>query len=220
MAYTASPMYSFIGDHLYGIVLPLLVAASVWVISRLRPGNAYIRRYRSMDPRRRLLVWVLMLDGSLHLGLAPEHGPLWGAGFLLFGLWEIALVGRVLGGRESWRRIGWAAGLGLIAYTVVSAGGTSPDQLGLLSKLLELTMLALALAPRHDRRLSRTRYTFGVSVMAVIVRLEVGQALSGPAGTATPPARPRPQGCCFRLWRSGQQPPRRLQPRRLSTSAS
>lgn len=179
------------GDHLLGLAaLLVLPAAVLW----LRARNAW----ELAGPRRRLVACLLAATGLVHLGLVPGH---WSAepgtallflvnGLLFCGLSLLAL---------SWR---WwrpaAAGLlaaTLLAYGVyVVTGRESVDDLGGVTKLIELCAFGLTVMPRRPGAFRWTGATASVLVLTLaggllayggILRDHAGALLQAPSGRPT-----------------------------------
>ncbi|HEY8812368.1 MAG TPA: hypothetical protein VIO86_07750 [Candidatus Dormibacteraeota bacterium] len=135
-------------DHLIGAAALLLLPL---VIHWFRTLPAWA----AADGRRRLVAVLLAATGLIHLGLVPGHlgespstSLLFAVNGILFGALSVAALG--------WRRWRPAAALLLVAtilaYGVfVASGRESVDDLGAVTKLIELLALGLVVMPRRQR---------------------------------------------------------------------
>jgi hypothetical protein len=135
-------------DHLIGAAA--LLALPI-VIHWLRT----LPTWAAADDRRRLVAVLLAATGLIHLGLVPGHlaAAPWTA--VLFAL-NGALFGALSLASLSWR---WwrPAAASLLAVTIlaygvfVASGRESVDDLGAVTKLIELFALGLVVLPRRQR---------------------------------------------------------------------
>ncbi len=137
-------MYSVNPEHAIGIVGGLLALPLALIALRLHP------RWRSVPGTVRAAAVLMAVSGGVHLALIPQHlatEPVTSVLFLLNGLAFIALA--VAFTWRYWRLA--SAGLlisTVLAYLVyVGIGFEGPDQVGLATKLVEVTSLGLALVP-------------------------------------------------------------------------
>jgi hypothetical protein len=153
-------------DHLIGaaalLLLPLL-------IHRFRTLPAWA----AADGRRRLVALLLAATGLIHLGLVPGHlaaAPWTAVLFAINGAMFSALSVAAL----SWRRWRPAAGL-LLSVTIlaygafVASGQESVDDLGAITKLIELLALGLVLLPRSPGAFRWTSSTASLLLMTLVV---------------------------------------------------
>jgi hypothetical protein len=136
-------------DHLFGAAALLLLPPAIYWLRRLPAWAA-------ADGRRRIVAVLLAATGLIHLGLVPGHlaespstALLFAVNGILFGALSVAALG--------WRWWRPAAALLLVstilAYGVyVAWGWESVDDLGAVTKLIELFALGLVLLPRRERR--------------------------------------------------------------------
>jgi hypothetical protein len=153
-------------DHLVGSAALLLLPL---VIHWLRGLPAWA----AADGRRRLVAVLLAATGLIHLGLVPGHltgapwtAVLFAANGALFGALSVACL--------SWRRWRPAAGLMLavtiLAYGVfVASGQESVDDLGAITKLIELFALGLVVMPRRPGGLRWTASTGSLLLVTLVV---------------------------------------------------
>lgn len=156
--YVGSPMYDVIPEHEpAGLAVLLLVAAAWYLRRRSYKGShratARLEQYRALPITKRLLWWLLASSAAVHGGLVLGHEPSY---YTALYAADAALLGwasyRLLSGSR-WRR--WAALVllgSIIGYAVSAFAGEPPDQVGIATKLLELTALAIVLRPAPDRR--------------------------------------------------------------------
>lgn len=175
--YIGSPMYSVIPEHGPVLFAIGLLAAVAWTVFRcarrgwpwaLRYVSPY-RRLRSID---RFLFWLLVVAGTVHLGLLPGHefGG-YTIAYLFGGLAELSVARRLLDGRP-WR--GWAIVVvtgSVAAYAASTFGGEPPDQVGLATKLVELAALAIVVTPKPPGRIMRLLASGAVVLATVVVAL-------------------------------------------------
>jgi hypothetical protein len=137
-------MYSVNPEHAIGIVGGLLSLLIALIALRFHSG------WRSVPGTVRAAAVLMAVSGGVHLTLIPQHlatEPDASVLFLLNGLAFIALAATF-----TWRY--WRlASAGLLISTVlaylvyVGIGFEGPDQVGLATKLVEVTALGLALVP-------------------------------------------------------------------------
>ena len=137
-------MYDIAPDHAVGLLGGLLALPLAVVGVRLSPWHRHA-------PGTVQIACVLMVvTGAIHLALIPHHletDPVTAVLFLFNGFAFIGLAAMV---RWRWWRF-WAATLivltvlGYLVYVVFGLEG--PDQVGLATKLVELTALGMILVP-------------------------------------------------------------------------
>lgn len=154
--YINSPLYRIIDEHALATFSLLATAAFIAFVLRGDRQDGWIMAYRQLAMPQRLAWWSLVLSASVHFGLVFGHDiePL-SFGYLAAASGMLFASQRVLQ-RTHWRR--WTAGaLGasIVAYAGVTIGGNAPDQLALLTKLIELGGLTAALTPNQGARLAR-----------------------------------------------------------------
>ncbi len=172
--YIGSPMYAVLPEHGMALLgfFGLLVA-TWWVRRRarrdaLRPDGTMAAWLR-LAPEHRFLAWLLTASAVIHLGLTLGHEP---SGLtLLYAIAGVAFarVARRLVAGRPWRR--WTRLIlvgSLLGYAVSSMAGGSPDQVGMSTKLIELTALAIAATPLRPGRWRRLAASTG-TVLAVAV---------------------------------------------------
>lgn len=137
-------MYSINPEHAVGVVGGLLALFIALVALRFHPG------WRLVPGTVRAASVLMAVSGGVHLALIPHHlasEPLTSLLFLLNG---VAFVALAVMFTWRWWRIAAAALLitTVLAYLVyVAIGFEGPDQVGLATKLVEVTALGLALVP-------------------------------------------------------------------------
>jgi hypothetical protein len=81
-------------------------------------------------------------------------------------------IAQRLSRRRRWRRYGAITlAASIMAYAGISMGGEPPDQVGLATKLLELTALAIVLTPQHGHRWRRLAASTSTVVFAVVIAI-------------------------------------------------
>jgi len=137
-------MYNINPEHAIGLIGGLVGLIVALATLRLHP------RWRSVPGTVRAAAVLMVVTAGVHLALIPHHladEPVTSALFLVNGLAFIALAISF-----TWRH--WRlASAGLLIATVigylfyVGAGLEGPDQVGVATKLIEVTALGLALVP-------------------------------------------------------------------------
>ncbi len=168
----SSLLYTLPSEHLPVVallaVLPLFalavqLLAPRWSLpARLREG------YRARPPLHRLAAWLIAVSAVVHLGLIGHHEGVLGALMILDGLLLAGVVGLLLTGRR-WR-LPAAVILGgsLAAWWAVTLAGQAPDQLALLTKLVEVGALAMVLTPTAGARVRGWMASMLVIVLVVV----------------------------------------------------
>jgi len=160
-----NPLYTLDPDHVLALLLvPLTLAGGSFVL-RDRPSLS--AGYRRLPALYRLQAWLLAITAVVHLGLVFTHDePLLELLFTADALWLLDVLRRLLLGR-TWRRsAALVLGLTIGAYWAAVLGGEPPDQVGLVTKLVELAALAIVLWPTST---ARWRAVGGTVVMVVLV---------------------------------------------------
>ncbi|HKW78101.1 MAG TPA: hypothetical protein VJQ09_03315, partial [Candidatus Limnocylindria bacterium] len=138
-----SPLYQLSPEHIAGIVA--LVALAI--------GAAWYFRGRALPrlaPVDCLLAALLAASSAIHAGLAIGHddGGMTRVLFLADAVLLAVVTRRVLRGSRP-GLLGAAVLLGsIVAYWPAVLSAEAPDQLGLATKLSEITALAIVLRPR------------------------------------------------------------------------
>ena len=170
-----SPLYQVSAEHLAGLVLAAVVlAAGAWLLRR--------RGAPRLAPVQWLLVALLGASAAIHAGLALGHDG-HGGGIRALFLVDAALLGvvarRVLRGSRP-GRLGAAVLFGSIgAYWASAIAGTSPDQVGLATKLSELLALAIVLRPAPAARWRAARAFAGSGAICALVVLTAASSWAG-----------------------------------------
>ena len=176
-ATAGSPLYDVLPEHQIAIVAVLLLPLAAWVL-RLRAARSarvatLVAGYDAAAALVKFTVWLLAISATVHVALALSHE---GQTRVLFAIQGVALaivIGRQLSGR-SWRLPAALILVGSIGgYWLANLGGEAPDQLGLATKLVELTALAIVIRPMPGRRVR------GVIASTAVVLLVVATATAG-----------------------------------------
>jgi len=172
--YVGSLMYSVIPGHEAAILAVVGLVGAVWAMARWGSDSgrfgALLSAYRDLDVLRRLLTWLLLVSTAVHAGLVVGHEP---SGYTALYLIDALLLGYVTWSllNGTFRR--WVAtavlGASVLGYSVTTLGGEPPDQVGLATKLVEITALAIVLAPASERRWRRLAASASVISMTVVV---------------------------------------------------
>jgi len=181
--YVGSPMYTVISEHNAALITVLLFLVGTWLLRRLaRSGQPaavrWVHAYRALSPTHRMLAWLLGASGAIHVGLVLGHEPsAYSALYAMDAALMFWLTWRLLDARP-WRR--WTRLIlltSILGYAFTLFGGEPPDQLGMFTKLIEVTALAIAMTPAADRPLRR----FWASTATVTVMVFLGVAAWGGA---------------------------------------
>jgi hypothetical protein len=137
-------MYSINPGHAVGLAGGLLALAAALVALRFHPG------WRQAPGTVRAAAVLMAVSGGVHLALIPHHLATQPLTSLLFLLNGMGFIGLAVLFTWRWWRLASAALLitTVLAYLVyVGIGFEGPDQVGLATKLVEVTALGLALVP-------------------------------------------------------------------------
>lgn len=169
-------------DHLAGLKALILAPVVVWMLHRtvrvaarlnLPLAGRFDRRYAAAPLPIRVAAWLMVASGLVHLAIikphlaeAPGSAVLFGIDAALFGILAVAVFGR-----RRWRV---AAMVLLIANVVTYLGyllgrREDVDQLGIATKLIELTALGLLLIPHRPTFRARGRKLRWAGATAALV---------------------------------------------------
>jgi hypothetical protein len=162
-------MYSVSASHAIGLVGGLIALPLALIGLRFHP------RWRSVPGTVQAAAVLMAVSGGVHLALIQHHlatQPLTSALFLVNGVAFMTLAASFT---WRWWRLASAAlliatVLGYLIY--VGVGLEGPDQVGLATKLVEVTALGLALVPVRSERVARRTWrhvTIGVALPLLIV---------------------------------------------------
>jgi hypothetical protein len=187
-------------EHIPALVAVIALPAIVLLVAHLRVPMPVGLGERRTTPRPPLnlfdqwAAWLLGICAAVHLALplGQHDRPVLTIGFLAVGAAYAWLAMRVVDGRSwrLWSGLLFTASLG--AYAVVSASGAEqPDQVGIVTVMVELTGLGLCLVPlrRGDGRKRHLVRFFGgagtvFATFLVGVLIWAG-ALAAHTGTST-----------------------------------
>ncbi|MDH3518742.1 MAG: hypothetical protein OEM66_07440 [Acidimicrobiia bacterium] len=178
MNYLGSPMYGVLDEH-GGAVVGVALAGLVYLVLRHR---GRLEGYRRLATIEKLAISLLALDGFAHIGLAFSHGGGLGIAFLAFGAALLWLVKRALVGKSIRKPAGWLMAGSIGAFVVSSFAGSTPDQVALLTKLAELTVLAIVARPQKATRVRRWAESWSVVAATVLVAVGSWAGAFGGAG--------------------------------------
>jgi hypothetical protein len=167
-----SSLYMLPLEHLPVVVLLAVVplfAVAVAILAPRWPRAARLRDgYRARAPLHRLAAWLIAISAVVHLGLIGHHDGILGALMILDGLLLTGVVVLLLTGRP-WRvPAAFILGGSLIAWWAVTLAGQAPDQLALLTKLVEVVALAIVLTPTAGARVRGWMASALVIVLVVV----------------------------------------------------
>lgn len=178
----ASPRWGVAAEHFSGLEAMLFAPIVVWMALRathLAAGmgseraRRWLARYDEAPLARRAAAWLLVATSLIHLALVPAHRQQEPGTALLFEmdamLFLLASVKLVSVSR--WR--GMSALLLVANITVylgyLLSGREEVDQLGIATKLIELTALGLILIPsRSNTPARRSRWWWSTAMSALL----------------------------------------------------
>ena len=162
-------MYDLAPGHAIGLIGGLIaLPIAIFAVGRSRP-------HRQAPTTVQIAAVLMAVSGGIHLALIPHHlntDPLTSVLFLFNGVAFFALAAAV---RWRW----WRAGSGLLIVVTVlgylfyiAMRRESPDQVGIITKVIELVALGMILVPVRGIRAHRAwRWTLlgaGLPVLAVL----------------------------------------------------
>jgi len=174
-SYVGSPMYEVIPEHGLAFLLMMLGLVALWWVRRRLGRHAacedscWYRRYQALDTRSRFVFGLVSLSGLVHLGLVFGHGL---SGYTVAYAGAAAAfgwVGRMMLLGRQWERPAKFVLIGsILGYGLTRLAGETPDQLGLLTKLLEITALGALFTPSMGRTRTLLRSTGVLSLMVFV----------------------------------------------------
>ena len=165
--YVGNPMYGVVSEHWIALILVGVLIAGSRLIRKRLANTAYA----GLDHPHRMAFWLLLASAVVHFGLVLGHGldgytVLYAAGTILLA----AATWLMLRGGRGWRPIvATAPAVSLLAYVIVMVAGETPDQVGLATKLAELTALAILFAPRTTRTRFRLIAVNGLTIFLFLL---------------------------------------------------
>lgn len=162
-------------EHAPALVAGLL--AALW-LGRLPP--------RAAGALDRWALALLGVTAAVHLALPlnPHHGPLVSAAFVATGAGYAALARQAYLGRR-WRAASaLLVAANLAGYLAVLLAGEEADQVGIVTALVELTVLGLALVPLPQPGRPRRMARLTASTATVVAAALVGAVIWGASFTA------------------------------------
>lgn len=182
--FLGSGLYDVSAVHAWGLAVLIAFPVVAFIAWRWRDRlpRGFVGRLRLLSPERQVAVAALTLSAAVHAAIVPAHG--WSAESLLFAVdaalltWAAWLL---LTRRRGAAAVASAALLGsLIGLALSASAGETPDQVAMLTKVVEVTALVALWAPMAAGRRGRVLGTVGVSVIAALVAVPVWTAaLSG-----------------------------------------
>jgi len=180
-------MYDIAPSHAVGLVAGLLALPVAMIAVRLSPAH------RKMPGTVQIAAVLMAVSGVIHLALIPHHlvaDPITAVLFLFNGAAFLTLAAMV---RWRWWRFESAAlivltVLGYLLYVVFGLEGA--DQVGLATKLIELTALGMILVPVRGERRRRDRSWYWALLAAGLPALVL---LNGTAAWAAALTHPDPR---------------------------
>ena len=156
-------MYDVAPAHAPALTAAILLVAFCWLFLQvlrmlarrqlLHSAVLFVTAFDAASPTTKLAAALMLSSGAIHLALVPGHPGITGVLFVVDGLGFIVL-GIAAFTASWWRR---PAALWLIAtigaYVLwLIAGWETPDQIGIVCKLIELVALGLVMRLGHSTR--------------------------------------------------------------------
>jgi len=163
-------MYDIAASHAIGLIAGLLMLPMALALVRFSAAH------RGLPVTTQVAVVLMAISGAIHLGLVSHHlvtDPITSVLFFFNGL---AFIGLAVLVRRRWWRFESSAliVLTVLAYLVyVVAGLEGPDQVGLTTKLIELTALGMILVPARQERRKPDRACYWALLAAGLPMLSV-----------------------------------------------
>ncbi len=156
-AQVGSPLYDVPAEHLPALLALLALPLIAWAIRAFAPrwsiAGRWVDGYRALPALERLAAWLLAASGVIHLALVGHHTGLLGLLVVLDGALQLGLAWAIVWGRR-WRAAAVLVLSGSIIGWWLTALAVEPgDQLSVLTKLIEITALAIAIMPRSRARI-------------------------------------------------------------------
>ncbi len=167
MNYLGSPMYGMLDEHAGALLGVAVGLVSLWILRRR--GSSLIAGFGGLAALEKVAVGIIGLDAFAHLGLALSHGEGLGLSFLAFGVSLLWLARRALQGRSIRLPAGLLMAGSLLAFALSGFSGATPDQIGIVTKLGELTVLAIVVRPSTPTRYRRIAESSAVIAGAFLV---------------------------------------------------
>lgn len=170
-SYVSSPMYRVIDEHsIAWFVVAAMVIGFMW-LRRRRPER--LAAFDRLPLIHKILAWLIATTAGIHAGLVFTHEPSFYT--ILYAAGAVApwfVLRRLLAGRR-WRKPAAAVLAGLIVgWGITMLTGESPDQISILTKLIELSALMITIQPVRRTRMRRalaTATTIGVATLISLV---------------------------------------------------
>jgi hypothetical protein len=158
-------------EHIPGLVAAVLLPLLVLVARRLRPPTA-----QTPQPSRTAVqvwvAWLLGITAVIHLALPLGHSDNWllTAGFLGSGAGFAWLAVRAWEGRRYRLLSGLLLSATILAYLLVAGTGKEdPDQVGIVTAMVELLALGLCLVPGRTAEKPKRFKRFASSTATVLI---------------------------------------------------
>ncbi|HAC44820.1 MAG TPA: hypothetical protein DCF65_02010, partial [Chloroflexi bacterium] len=166
-------MYNINPEHAVGLIGGLVALIIALATLRLHP------RWRSVPGTVRSAAVLMIVAAGVHLALIPQHLATEPFTSFLFLLNGAAFIGLAVSFTWRWWRLASAALLisTVVGYLVyVAFGLEGPDQVGIATKLIEVTALGLALVPvrAEARRTHRAWRWAGLGVAMPLLVVMTG----------------------------------------------
>ncbi len=176
-SYLGSPLYAVIPEHRLAFLGLILALLGAWWVRRRGARHlsceetCFYRRYDHLGMRERLVFWLITTSAVVHLGLVLGHEP---SGYTLAYMLATIVLSwialRMLTARP-WRRPARYVLIGSIfGYAGTLLAGGAPDQIGILTKLIEIAALAgIIVAPVANSRGRIAESLRSASIVGLIV---------------------------------------------------
>jgi hypothetical protein len=165
-------------DHIPGLVAAIVLPVAIFVVRRLRqPTTAQPPPRQGRTAVQVWTAWLLGLTAIIHLALPLGHADNWllTAGFLGSGAAFAWLAMRAWEGRTYRLWSGLLLGATILAYLLIAGTGKEdPDQVGIVTAMVELMALGLCLVPSRTPEKPKRFKRFASSTATIAIVLIAG----------------------------------------------
>ena len=172
-----NPLRTFIvgiaPDHIPGLIAAILLPIGILVARRLRPPHSgQDERKKDRTAIQVWVAWLLGISAVIHLALPLGHSDNWllTVGFLADGAAFAWLAVRAWEGRSYRLLGGLLCGATILAYLLVAGTGKEdPDQVGIVTAMVELFALGLCLVPGRTPERPKRFKRFASSTATILI---------------------------------------------------
>jgi hypothetical protein len=164
-------------EHIPGLVAALLLPVLVYAARRLRQPVPVQRQQQQRGAVQVWTAWLLGITGVIHLALPLGHfdNLLLTVGFLGSGAAFVWLGMRAWEGRSYRLMAGLLLGATILAYLLIAGTGKEdPDQVGIVTAMVELMALGLCLVPPRTADRPKRFKRFASSTATILIVFVAG----------------------------------------------